>query len=208
MSKPFLIGLAGPSGAGKTTLAKHLHEQFPHITHIRLDGFYKNFSDFPQYKQWVNREAPENLHWDEIYDAIKNLAAGADVTVPLYDRPNGVRSGFEKISPTEIILVEGFLLFFDPRIRDFFDMRVFLHVSLETQYARKKSRWPEMDDNYFHEVVVPMFEIHGREGMRHAHLTLNGENEEAVVVQEFHNNLVGLLSQTRANESHEQWVRN
>lgn len=185
MNSPLFIGIAGPSGAGKTTLAEHITQKFPRVAHIKLDNFYKDISLFPMYEQWINREAPENLYWDDFHKALSSLKRGVAAEVPHYNRASGIRDGVDILPPADVVLVEGYLLYFDPRVRDMFDVRLFLHVSTETQYQRKKSRWPEMDDSYFHNVVVPMFDMHGSHGARHAHHVLNGEMHEAHIVTEF-----------------------
>lgn len=184
MPTPIFLGIAGPSGAGKTTLARHLCSRHPQITHVKLDAFFKNVSEFPYYRHWLNREVPDNLYWDEFYSALRQLRAGQPANFPIYDREKGVRAGYEQITPSAIVLVEGYLLFFDPRIRDLFDVRLYLNVSTQEQYRRKKIRWPEMDDDYFFEVVVPTFEMHGKHGARHAHALINGDQGEPEVVAE------------------------
>lgn len=183
--QPYFIGIAGPSGAGKTTLAEHITKNFPEVTHVRLDGFFKNLSEFPYYKQWINREAPENLYWDEMHEVFSGLRRGETVQFPKYDRVRDCRSGTFTVTPSKIVLIEGYLLFFDPRIRSLFDYRLYLHVSTDEQYRRKKQRWPEMEDAYFHEVVVPMFATHGRQGANFSHAILNGDLSEQEILREF-----------------------
>lgn len=182
--QPVFIGLAGPSGAGKTTLVRHITENYPHITHIRLDGFFKAFDTFPLFGEFVNRETPENINWNEFYDALKSLRAGNPTTLPIYEKKTGVQCGTECITPGPVVFVEGYLLYHDPRISDLLDVKLYLHVSPEEQYRRKKSRWPEMDDAYFHQVVVPMFERYGSHGALVADAIINGDAPEKDVIAE------------------------
>ncbi len=184
MNRPLFIGLAGPSGAGKTTLVRSITDRYPHITHIRLDGFFKAYETFPSYGRWINRETPENIEWDAFFDALGKLRAGKPTTFPVYDKKTGIQTGTELITPGPVVFVEGYLLYHDPRIRNLFDTKLYLHVSVEEQYARKKSRWPEMDDDYFYEVVVPMFDMHGSHGARFAETILNGDLSELEVLAE------------------------
>lgn len=187
MQQPLFIGLAGPSGAGKTTLVRHITNRYPHVTHIRLDGFFKAYETFPQFGKWVNRETPENIEWDNFFAALLSLRSGKPTIFPVYEKKTGVQCGSELITPGPVVFVEGYLLYHDPRIRNLFDTKLYLHVSVEEQYARKKSRWPEMDDAYFYEVVVPMFEMHGSHGARFADAILNGDAAEHEVTQELEN---------------------
>lgn len=182
--QPVFIGLAGPSGAGKTTLVRHITENYPHITHIRLDGFFKAYETFPMLGEFVNRETPENINWDDFYNALNSLRAGEPTTFPLYEKKTGIQCGTELITPGPIVFVEGYLLYHDPRISDLLDAKLYLHVSPEEQYRRKKSRWPEMDDNYFHHVVIPVFEQYGSQGAHVADAVINGDAPEAEVIAE------------------------
>lgn len=182
--QPVFIGLAGPSGAGKTTLVRHVTSQYPHVTHIRLDGFFKAYETFPMFGQFVNRETPENLEWDKFFTALLSLRAGKPTEFPVYEKKSGVQSGTEIVTPGPIVFIEGYLLYHDPRIRNLIDGKLYLHVSVAEQYRRKKARWPEMDDAYFHQVVVPMFEMHGSHGARFADDLLNGDAPESDVLTE------------------------
>lgn len=208
MATPFIIGIAGPSGAGKTTLAEHIVAHYPAVTHIKLDGFFKTLEEFPMYGRWRNREVPENLYWDDFYEALRSLKNGRATEFPVYSKKADSRIGKQIINPSEIILVEGYLLYFDPRVRNLIDHRMFMHVSVENQYRRKKGRWPEMEDEYFFEVVVPVFNMHGAPGARHAHTHLNGDTTEAELVAEFKKYLATMpqLSPTIKNSYSKTYV--
>jgi len=183
--QPIFIGLAGPSGAGKTTLVRHITTAYPNITHIRLDGFFKPYETFPTIGPHVNRETPENIEWDNFYAALCSLRRGESTEFPLYEKKTGVQCGTELITPGSIVFVEGYLLYFDPRIRDLIDIKTFMDVSTEEQYRRKKARWPEMDDAYFFDVVVPVFEEFGSRGAQFAHHILDGNRSEDELIREF-----------------------
>ncbi len=183
LGTPIFIGLAGPSGSGKTTLVRHIGERYPHITHIRLDGFFKSFETFPKLGMWVNRETPENINWDDFFTALQSLRAGKSTSFPVYDKKTGVQTGTELVVPSSIIFVEGYLLYHDQRIKNLFDSRLYLDVSVKNQYIRKKTRWPEMDDAYFYDVVIPMFEKYGKNGADCAHHILNGNDSEREVCE-------------------------
>ncbi len=205
---PIFIGLAGPSGAGKTTLVRAIKDENPHVTHIRLDGFFKPYETFPSYKRWVNRESPENIEWDMLHAALLKLRSGAPTEFPVYEKKSGVQSGTELITPTPIIFVEGYLLYYDPRIRNLFDAKFYLTVSVEQQYARKKNRWPEMDDAYFYDVVVPIFEMHGSHGARFADEILDGDvSEGALLHQLIQTRTYEKFIRPRANLPHASGIR-
>ncbi len=153
--KPFLIGLAGLSGAGKSTLADHLEAQGG-VKRFRLDDFYKDAVDCPKLEDGrPHWDLPESLHLDAVLEALKELREGNEVFVPIYNRRLCAATGEMLYTPAPVILAEGLQLFSDERIRNMFDLRLWLDVDEETALERRLLRQPDYDVEYHRSVALP-----------------------------------------------------
>ncbi len=153
--RPFLIGLSGLSGAGKSTLAEYLEAQGG-VKRFRFDAYYKSKVDCPKLDDGrPHWDLPESLYLDEVYEVLRELKAGNDIFLPIYNRRLCERTGkmLYKISP--VIFVEGLQLFFDTRIRELFDLRLWLEVDEQTALARRLLRQPDYDVDYHRTVALP-----------------------------------------------------
>lgn len=187
---PLLIGLAGPSGSGKSTLMERAQRELGDVELIKLDKFYKDSRDCPPVGRWLNWETPESLHWDELVRVLQELKAGRPVKMPEYSKPLSQRTGSRIAKPAPVILVEGFLLFADARVRELLDRCFYLDVPWEVQVQRRLARQPDVDQEYMRKVVRPMFERYGRAAARHAEAVLDGSRTEAEVWEDFRSRLV------------------
>ncbi len=153
--KPFLIGLAGLSGAGKSTLADHLEAQGG-VKRFRLDDYYKDAVDCPKLEDGrPHWDLPESLHLDAVYQALKDLREGSEVFVPIYNRRLCAATGEKLYTPAPVIFVEGLQLFSDERIRDIFDLRLWLDVDEKTALERRLLRQPDYDVEYHRTIALP-----------------------------------------------------
>ena len=142
--RPFLIGVAGGSSSGKTTVAERLAELAgtAHLALIKLDSYYVDLSDRPM----VEREAfdfdhPDAFDWPLLNDHLAALAAGASVPVPVYDYVQYNRSGDVKIvHPAPIVVVEGILVLWEPTLRERFDLKVFVDTDADIRLIRRLRR--------------------------------------------------------------------
>ncbi|MFA6132332.1 MAG: hypothetical protein WC702_04740 [Patescibacteria group bacterium] len=151
---PFLVGLAGFSGAGKSTLAQHLESQGG-VKRFRFDDFYKDEDECPRVENRPHWDIPESFHLDEAYEALVELKKGNEIWSPLYSRKESRRVGKTIFTPFPIIFAEGIMLFSDERIRNLFDLRLWLEVSEEEALRRRLLRQPGYDTEYHWRVVVP-----------------------------------------------------
>lgn len=151
---PFLIGLSGLSGAGKTTVAEHLERQGG-VKRFRFDAYYKDEDQCPKIGEVLSHspteanrphwDLPESLHLDEAYEALCELKKGNDIWLPLYSRKENKRVGQTIYQPYPIIFAEGLMLFSDERIRELFDLCLWLEVSEEEALRRRLLRQPDYD---------------------------------------------------------------
>lgn len=172
--KPFLIGLAGFSGAGKSTLARHLEMQGG-VKRFRFDHYYKDENQCPHTSDGViNWDLPESLHLDQLLEALIDIKSGNDILIPLYDRGQNKRIGQLMYYPSPVIFVEGMQLFAQEKIRDLFDLRLWLEVSEEVALERRLKRQPDYDMVYYKNIALPSARKHVAPMREHAHEIIDG----------------------------------
>ena len=123
-----LIGIAGGTGSGKTTLTRHLKEHFgPEVTVIGHDSYYKRqVGKTYEERTRVNYDHPDAFDTDLLIEHLKELKAGRSIQCPVYSFVDHNRTDETvEIFPTKVIIVEGILIFQNPTLRDMFDIKIF-----------------------------------------------------------------------------------
>jgi uridine kinase len=142
--RPFLIGVAGGTCSGKTTVSEKLAELAggEHLALIKLDSYYASRSYQPiEERAKVNYDHPDAFDWQLLNDHLAALAAGASVPVPVYDYTNHDRSGDVRIvRPASIIVVEGILVLWEPQLRERFDLKVYIDTDPDIRLIRRLQR--------------------------------------------------------------------
>jgi uridine kinase len=143
-ARPFLIGVAGGSSSGKTTVAERLAELAgtDHLALLKLDSYYVDLSDRPlSEREAFDFDHPDAFDWPLLNDHIAALSAGASVPVPLYDYVQYNRSGDVKlVHPAPIVVVEGILVLWEPTLRERFDLKVFVDTDADIRLIRRLRR--------------------------------------------------------------------
>lgn len=138
--KTILIGIAGGTGSGKSTFTNRLKDRFgDDIDVIYHDNYYRRQDDVPmEVRQKRNYDHPDALETDLLVEHLKQLKAGHAVDGPVYDYTMHNRS--EKtmhIEPRRIIIVEGILLLADHRLRDMFDIKIYVEADADERILRR-----------------------------------------------------------------------
>lgn len=138
--KTILIGIAGGTGSGKSTFTNRLKDRFgDDIDVIYHDNYYCRQDDVPmEVRQKRNYDHPDALETDLLVEHLKQLKAGHAVDGPVYDYTMHNRS--EKtmhIEPRRIIIVEGILLLADRRLRDMFDIKIYVEADADERILRR-----------------------------------------------------------------------
>ena len=137
------IGIAGGTGSGKTTLTDMIAESFaPYVTVLRHDDYYKSHDDLTyEERTHLNYDEPAAFDNDLFAAHLSELKNGRAVDCPVYDYTVHNRSDKTvHIVPKEVIVVEGILIFTDPKVYDQFDVKVFVDTDADTRLIRRIRR--------------------------------------------------------------------
>ncbi len=188
--KPYIIGIAGGSGSGKSTFAGRLKEAFPeHISLISCDNYYLPHDELPLEKRaHLNYDAPEALEFDLMVRHLEELKKGQAVLCPVYDFSQHTRSDrVTEIQPRPIILIDGILIFHDVALRECMDLKIYVETDADERILRRakrdmQERGRDLDsviDQYL-TTVKPMHNTYVNPTKVFADIILNGgKNEQA-----------------------------
>jgi uridine kinase len=142
--RPYLIGVAGGTSSGKTTISERLAELTgeDHLSLIKLDSYYVAQRDEPlEQRTKVNYDHPDAFDWPLLNDHLAALAAGASVPVPVYDYALHDRSDEVRIvRPNRIVVVEGILVLWEPTLRERFDLKLYVDTPADLRFIRRLRR--------------------------------------------------------------------
>lgn len=139
-----VIGIAGGTGSGKTTIANFILERVgpEQISFLPHDAYYKDLSHLPrEERDQINFDHPSSLETELLIEHIKDLKAGKEIQLPSYDFKTHTRNRETlPISPQPIILIEGILIFVEPELRKLFDVRIFVDTDADIRFIRRLQR--------------------------------------------------------------------
>lgn len=193
--RPYLIGVAGGSNSGKTTIATRLAEMIggEHLSLIKLDSYYVQRTGEPlEQRAAANYDHPDAFDWDLLNDHLAALTAGATVQVPVYDYTIHDRSDrCESVPAAKVVVVEGILVLWEPRLRERFDLKIFVDTPADLRIIRRlrrdvaeRGRTPESILDQYLETVRPSHERFIEPSKRHADVIVpeGGLNRPAIEV--------------------------
>ena len=139
-----IIGIAGGTGCGKTTVVEQIIAQLPvdEVCVISQDSYYKDTSDLSyQERVKINFDHPNSIDFDLLLQHLKTLRDGASFEQPVYSFVEHNRMG-ETITthPKKVVIVEGILILTQPEIRAMFDVNVFVHADSDERLIRRLKR--------------------------------------------------------------------
>lgn len=144
MLKPLIIGIAGGSGSGKSTVARNVADNLTtsSVAFIDMDAYYKNFTSLPlDERKKLNWDHPDAFDYDLLCSHLAALGRRKAIEKPEYDflthlrRPEATR-----VEPADVIVIDGILLFVDERVRDLCDIKVFVDADADIRLIRRITR--------------------------------------------------------------------
>lgn len=136
------IGIAGGTDSGKTTLTEHLKQHFgDDISVVHHDSYYK-YQDRPfEERCKQNYDHPDAFETDLMVEQLKELKAGKAIRCPVYSYADHQRTEeTELIQPSKVVIVEGILIFQDPRLREMLDIKIFVETDADVRILRRALR--------------------------------------------------------------------
>jgi len=143
--QPFVIGVAGGTASGKTTVCEMIIQQLHdhRVILVYQDSFYRGLApEELEHVQEYNFDHPDAFDTEQLLDCISKLNQGESVHIPIYDfkRHRQCSDAFRKVNPSDVIILEGILVFHDPRVREMMNMKIFVDTDADVRLARRIRR--------------------------------------------------------------------
>jgi uridine kinase len=167
LHKPIVIGVAGGTSAGKTTVALTLLDRVgrERVAFIQHDAYYRDLGDVAAVERArVNYDHPDSLETELLVSHIRSLVKGNAIESPLYDfNTHSRQQCVRHVEPKKVILVEGLLIFADRALRDLMDIKIYVDADPDLRFIRRlqrdiveRSRTPESIIEQYLTTVRPM----------------------------------------------------
>lgn len=189
----FVIGIAGGSGSGKTSVVRKIIQMIPEgrVCVLPQDAYYKDKGNLTQKeKENINFDHPSSIEWPLLIEHIKTLKAGESVDMPTYSYITCARGKQTvKVMPCDILIVEGILVFTEKELCNLFDLKVFVDTDADERFIRiarrdvlERGRELEKSIRHYQEFVKPMHQLFIEPSKRFADIIIpvGGNNEVGI----------------------------
>lgn len=189
----FIIGIAGGTGSGKTTVVRKIMERLPQgeVGVISQDSYYKDSSHVPpEERQNINFDEPAAFDWNLLLEHLKKLKNGESIEMPTYSYITCSRlKETVPMGPHDVVLIEGIMALTDPRMRKMMDIKVFVDADGDDRLIRvitrdclERGRTAEEVIERYQRVLKPMHQLHIEPCKKFADIIVpeGGHNEVAI----------------------------
>ena len=193
MNDILVIGIAGGSGSGKTTLVKNLVAKFEaETTVLSHDNYYKRHDELTyDERSLLNYDEPDAYETSLMVEQLELLRKGQAIDCPVYDFTVHNRSSdTTRITPSRVIIVEGILIFADPRLRELMDIRIFVDTDADIRLCRrikrdvnKRGRSLESVLTQYQQTVKPMHELYVEPSKKYANIIVPEGGKNLVALE-------------------------
>jgi uridine kinase len=179
-----IIGVAGPSGSGKSELARQLVARLPGSTIVTLDSYYRHHPERTrEQRARTNFDEPEALEWELLHRHLCEIAQGRGFDEPIYSFPDMLRTAAtRRIEPAEVLIVEGLFALHWPELRTMLDTKVYVQTECDVCFQRRLTRdvaergySQEHVRRVYEETVLPSARLFVHPARAHADLVVSGE---------------------------------
>lgn len=202
--KPVIIGIAGGTGSGKTTVARAIYDRVgkDRIEWISHDSYYRSFEGLnPEERHHINFDHPDSLETELLCRHLDVLSKGAAVEVPIYDFTTHARkTDTLRIEPRKVIIVEGILVLGEVELRKRIDIKLYVDTPSDIRFMRRlvrdiKTRGRSMESviEQYITTVRPMHEEFVEPSKRYADLIIPEGGENLVAIDAIIARVEGLL---------------
>ena len=207
--KPLIIGIAGGSGSGKSTVARNVAKalQAESVAFIDMDAYYHNFAHLPlPERRRINWDHPDAFDWELLFAQLVRLSNGESIDKPVYDFVTHARSERTLVvPPASVVVIDGILLFSDARIRELCDVKVFVDADADIRLIRRIRRdmskrgrpLDEILDQYV-TTVQPMHLQFVEPSKRYADIIVPRGGHNSVAIEMIVAKIQGRLARSRA----------
>ena len=204
MNKIILIGIAGGTGSGKTSVSKAISAEFStsEVALIQQDSYYKDLKhlSFAE-REGINFDHPDAVDFGHLYNDLKRLISGESVNIPLYDYTTHTRKiETVEIGNHHIIVLEGILALFDEKIRTLMDIKLYVDTPDDIRIIRrikrdinKRERTFESVIEQYYKTVRPMHEQFVEPSKKHADVIIPEGSHNKVAIDIIRTKIVSIL---------------
>lgn len=188
-----VIGIAGGTGSGKTTVVRRIIDSLPpdEVAVMPQDCYYRDNSHIPlETRLKMNYDEPASIEWELLCRQLEELKEGRSVEMPTYDFLTCSRmKETVRLEPKEVVVIEGILVLTDKQLRDMTDVKVFVDADADERLIRviqrdciERGRTPQMVIDRYQETLKPMHELYIEPSKRYADLIVpqGGNNRVAI----------------------------
>ena len=189
-----IIGIAGGTGSGKTTVVNKIINSLPQgeVAVLPQDSYYKDSSHVPvEERSKINFDEPAAIEWTLLVRHLRELKEGKTIEMPTYSYLTCTRQPETiTVEPREVVIVEGILVLTDPTLRSMLDVKVFVDAEADERLIRviardcvERGRTPQMVLNRYQDVLKPMHEMYIEPSKKTADLIVPQGGSNVVAIQ-------------------------